>query len=133
MPMTPVTVTARLKNARGAALVGAVITCELTKADFAVGGSIALPGVVTAQTDVNGEATLLLMSTAAGSLDARYTISVSHYSMPKPTTWTGVDVPLVQSISLTVLLGGRDFDIPVGAVEISGGYFILTTGTPVFY
>lgn len=132
MPMNLVTVTARLRGARNAPLVGATIRCEIDKVDFAQGGAIALPGVVSAQTDVQGDASFELWTTADGAFGATYTITVSHYSLSKPTTWTGIEVPSVDTISLMELLGGTDIDIPLGAVEIGGGYWVLSTGTPVF-
>lgn len=132
MPMKPVTVTARLRGVRNAPLVGATIRCEIDKVDFAQGGAIALPGVVSAQTNVLGEASFELWTTAEGAFTPTYRVTVSHYSLPKPTTWTGIGVPAVDTISLTKLLGGKDIDIPLGAVEISGGYWVLSTGTPVF-
>lgn len=132
MPMKPVTVTARLRGVRNAPLVGATIHCEIDKFDFVLGGAIALPGVVTAQTDFAGEASFELWTTTEGAFSPTYAITISHYSLSRTTKWTGVGVPALDTISLTRLLGGLDVDIPLGAVQIGGGYFVLSTGTPVF-
>lgn len=131
MAMKLVTVTANLRTEGDAPLAGATIRAEIDHWDFAVGGSLAMPGATAVQTDKNGCATFKLWTTGAGSFVPTYRITIDHYRIKRQVIYS-IAVPDVEAISLTKLLGGSDSDVPIGAILISDGYLVVS-GSPFVF